>query len=810
MKTNLKAEEYAKYFPILAIQNDVIISKTGEITVGFELSLPPIFTQNQKTYDDTFSILSSAIKLLPDNTIIHKQDLFMYNEYKPVDSEKEKGFLAQAFDRHFQGRRYLTHKCYIFLTKPVNDRATRYSTFSILTRRKITLSTIEEKEIHNFLSCIEQFTAIINNSMSLRRIYREEYLQEILPRYQSLGSEIGYSSVALSGDKYQYGDKHLLSYTITNIEDLPKNYNPEVRVDKYSTSASDVYLSLGSAIGIQLPIEHIVNQYIYLEKQATVIQKLEQKARFLTAFSKASRKNKVMADELDTYLKEVAKDSTHIVRTHINVQAWSEKNELKSIKNIVTSGIDRLGVKPVYNIYNTPILYWAGIPGNAADIGYEDYFQISLETAVNLMPLESFSFSLGNNTTKLIDRLRNIPINLDLADQAYKDGLIENYNKFVLGPSGSGKSFLTNFIARQYYDEGCHIFIIDAGNSYEGLCSIIKEESKGEDGIYYTYSAEQPMSFNPFYSKAKKYDIEKHNFLSSLLTTLWKKDGNTTPAELSIISRSIELFIQKIEKSDAVLTFNDYYEFFKEEYITDKALREKDFDSENYLLVLEQFYKGGMYDYLLNSSAPIDLLSKRFIVFEIDKIRDNAVLFPIITLMLMDIFVDKMTNIDSRKVMIIEEAWKAISNKQMADYILWLWKTARKHRAEAIVVTQEVEDIIKSDIVKNSIINNSAIKILLDQKKFKNKFDDIAALLALSPEDKDQILSINRNNNPLFKYKEAWVSIGDNLNAVYAIEGSPEEFWAYQTNKPEKIVLKKHVEQTGSYIAAITELTKRR
>lgn len=121
----------------------------------------------------------------------------------------------------------------------------------------------------------------------------------------------------------------------------------------------------------------------------------------------------------------------------------------------------------------------------------------------------------------------------------------------------------------------------------------------------------------------------------------------------------------------------------------------------------------------------------------------------------MEVFISKMRKLKGiRKLILIEEAWKAIASANMADYIKYLYKTVRKYFGEAIVVTQEVEDIISSPIVKESIINNSDCKILLDQRKYLNKFDSIQTLLGLTDKEKSQVLSINLANHPGRKYKE--------------------------------------------------------
>ena len=152
----------------------------------------------------------------------------------------------------------------------------------------------------------------------------------------------------------------------------------------------------------------------------------------------------------------------------------------------------------------------------------------------------------------------------------------------------------------------------------------------------------------------------------------------------------------------------------------------------------------------------------------------------------MELFVTKMLSrhITTQKVMLIEEAWKAIANRQMSNYIVWLWKTARKHNAVAMVVTQDIDDIISSPIVKDAIINNSSIKILLDQKNYINNFDKISQFLSLSPHDKALVLSVNRTTTGRIA-KEVFVKRG-NLSQVYSVEVSPQERVVYNTTKRDK------------------------
>ena len=399
-----------------------------------------------------------------------------------------------------------------------------------------------------------------------------------------------------------------------------------------------------------------------------------------------------------------------------------------------------------------------------------------------------------------------------------KKGVITNRNKFVLGPSGSGKSFFMNHLVRQYYEQNSHIVLVDTGNSYQGLCEMIHRKTKGADGIYYTYSEEKPISFNPFFTDDYKFNVEKKDSIKTLLLTLWKsEDDKITKTESGELGSAVSAYIKKIQQDRSIVPcFDTFYEYMLNDYRAELEKRDikvsrDDFNVDNFLTTLRQYYKGGRFDFLLNSRENIDLLHKRFIVFEIDSIKDNAELFPVVVIIIMEAFINKMRRLKGiRKLLIVEEAWKALTTENMANYLKYMYKTVRKYFGEAIVVTQEVDDIISSPVVKESIINNSDCKILLDQKKYMNKFDGIQAMLGLTEKEKAQILSINLANHPGRKYKEVWIGLNGVQSAVYATEVSPAEYLTYTTEESEKTEVFNLAEELGGDLElAIRRLANR-
>lgn len=828
MRNILKANTLESKFPLLAVENDCIISKDADITIGFKVELPELFTVTSTEYEAIHSAWVKAIKVLPDYSIIHKQDWFIQENYL-ADIEKQEGtFLSRSFERHFNERPFLNHSCFLFITKTTKERLRSRSNFSSLCRGFIVPKEIQDRElVMKFLDSVGQLEKIINDSgyLKITRFTSEEIIGSqhkagVIEKYFSLSQneDTVLNDISISDAQMRIGDNLLCLHILSNTEDLPGQVAADIRYEKLSTDRSDCRLSFASPVGLLLSCNHIYNQYIFIEESDENLRRFEKMAKNMHSLSRYSRSNQINKEWIEQYLNQAHSLGLTSIRCHCNVMAWSnDRDELKRIKNDVGSQLALMECKPRHNTVDVPTLFWAGIPGNEADFPAEESFYTFIEQAVCLFTQETnYKSSPSPFGIKLADRLTGKPLHLDISDLPMKKGIITNRNKFILGPSGSGKSFFTNHMVRQYYEQGSHVLLVDTGNSYLGLCELINRKSNGKDGIYFTYSEENPIAFNPFYTEDCAFDIEKKESIKTLILTLWKRDNEPpSRAEEVALSNAVSLYIEKIKAKEAEPGFNSFYEYVKGEYrdvLEEKKVREKDFDIDNFLNVLEPYYKGGEYDYLLNSTKQMDLLSKRFIVFELDNIKDHPILFPIVTIIIMEVFINKMRRLKGvRKLILIEEAWKAIAKEGMAEYIKYLFKTVRKYFGEAIVVTQEVDDIISSPIVKESIINNSDCKILLDQRKYMNKFEAIQSLLGLTEKEKAQVLSINMANNLSRLYKEVWIGLGGTQSAVYATEVSFEEYLTYTTEETEKMeVLNLAKKLDGNIELAIKQLAEQK
>jgi hypothetical protein len=831
----------------MGVEHDAILSKQGDITIGFRCALPELFTLSDKDYEAFHQAWIKAIKVLPKFSVFHKQDWFIDSTYKADFSKDDQSFLTRSSERFFNERPYLDHQCFLLLTKKPAGRRNSSSLFSNLIRRSIVPEqTLKPQLLQDFLDSCGQFAHILEDSgfVRLKRLENEDLSSNrgragVIEKYCFLqGDELLIRDISYS-EGMQIGNQYAQLYTLADAEDLPAMCGSRINYDKYSTDKTKFSVGFASPLGQLLSCNHIYNQYIFLEDVQKALQRLESKKLRLQSLSAYSRENAIARDATNEFLNEAISSQRLPVKAHFNVMVWTEdKEQLKDLKNLVSSALAQMDAVPKHEVNGAPQIHWAGLPGNEADFPMNDTFDTFAEQACCFLNLETnYRASLSPIGLRLGDRLSGRPVHVDISDEPMRRGICTNRNKFVLGPSGSGKSFFTNHMMRSYYEQGTHVVLVDVGHSYKGLCDLV-------GGYYFTYDEKNPIRFNPFYiGEGDVLDTEKKESIKTLLLALWKKDTeNFNRSEYVALSNALQLYYGKIENSlcapDRAVgsgmvgnkgrgpgkgsvtgmrpgifpCFDSFYEFLQEDFVevlrADKV-KDKDFDVSNFLYVLRPYYKGGEFDYLLNATENLDLLQQRFIVFELDNIKDHPILFPVVTIIIMEVFISKMRKLKGiRKMILIEEAWKAIAKEGMAEYIKYLFKTVRKFFGEAIVVTQEVEDIISSPVVKQAIINNSDCKILLDQSKYQNKFDQIQELLGLTEKEKTMVLSVNKANDPSRKYKEVFISLGGMLSRVYRTEVSQEEYLTYTTEESEKVKVQEYARKYGSMrkgIAALAE-----
>jgi len=822
--------------PILEVASDAIVSKLGDVTIALELTKPEIFTMGEEDYGRLHGVLVKAAKVLAPGSILHMQDTYWLDQWtadeneksqektrsflgrdgeKEKSQEKSQSFLGKASDRFFNGRTWLRHRCILYITRRPPGRGLVDSGRSGLLRsRLVPQGTLDERAHRAMEDFVEQFAQILGDSglVAVRRLTTSELASSkgragVIEQYTYLlDSEQPVIRDIRLRDGLAVGDRECVLYTLADADLLPATCSPSGAYERFSSAGSVIRVGFMARLGLLLQRDHIVNTFIVIGDVAG-LKKLEQKRLRLQSFGQYSRGNILAAEATNAYLQEAMGAQRVPVRVHVNVMAWTSRAaEIRELRSELVSAIAGLDAVAHEETVGAAQLWWAGIPGNAGELPDNECFDSLLDTACCFLPMEgNYRSSSSPYGVRFGDRLTGRPVNVDLDMEPRRQGLIQNGNFFVLAGSGGGKSFLMNHLCRTWYDQGMHIVIVDVGHSYRGLCAML-------GGHYYEYKQDDPMRFNPFrLGVGEVFDTEKKESLKSLLLALWKgSDEEQYRSEYVALSNALQGYYERLaERPELVACFDTFYEFLRDDYrerLHQDAVTIKEFDVANFLFVLRPYYKGGEFDYLLNSPKPVDLLMERIIVFELDNLRDHPTLLTVVTILLMQIFLEKMRRLRGvRKLILIEEAWKAIANAGMAENIRYWVKTLRKHMGKLGLVSQEVEDVVESPVIKQAIINNSDTKIILDLSKFKNRFGEIRALLGLTEKQQAEILSINKGHEAGSRYKDPWLCLGSESH-VYRLEVSPEEYLVYTTDQAEKLRVEEAVRKHGSWEKGIAAL----
>ena len=878
--------ELRNYLPFIGIRDGCILSRRGDMTFGWRIQLPTAYNVSEEGYDSIISSFIQAYRLLPPWCVVHKQDVYKFDYYAP---ELRGDFLSDSFERHFEGRPFLNGHCFLFLTFSNKSNITGTSNDSAyygILDKKIP----DEAAIKNAFGIAGQFAAVLdgNPHISLTRLSDSDLLDAepdgidrgVIPDFFRFWEKPGADApMEFSPDNIRIGRTVARCWYVEDSDSYPSSVNSVSHIDSMSAGdKSKVFLSGGAQIGYLLRRPHVVNRYVFTLPKSTVERELDEKRRLMSSFSMVSAACRVNFEEITAYMEQSARDSDNTVKCFTDLIAWGAPEEMPDIRNDVVTAFSRLNITVCEETVAAPLLHYAAIPGAAAELGYDFLMTSELNAFLSTGLWDGYDRGFRRGCIKLCDRNLHIPVTLDIQDDARSLGYIDNLNALIVGPSGTGKSFTTNTLVRNYYASGQHIVIIDIGDSYQGLCSIVNEQSGGADGVYYTYDAESFPEFNPFLGRQTwgktgddgQMENSGRDFIMSLLKTMYVPFGGWTNEMSNILesvlsdffvkwdtgcpdSVSLDLkaaYVNALRKKAAKRgdgefdaeresrgwvspvsqvfregrsadpVFDDFYQFVTlivgplvedDNYcVGNVTVRSDMFDVNRFGIALDPYRRGGKYGAFLNAEHEKDLFRSRLTVFEVDKIKDNRDLFPLLVLSIMHKFEDKMRALPCQKVMIIEEAWKAISIDTMANFIVWMWRTARKFRTSAVVVTQSMDDLLSSEIVRDAIIQNSSVKILLDQSKNAGNFDHIADVLALSERDVSLVLSVGRNLNPDYLYREAFFSIGERYSNVFAIEVSEEEALLYESEKTKKRELFELAKKEGGIRNAVTILADRK
>ncbi|MEY8589835.1 TraG family conjugative transposon ATPase [Butyricimonas hominis] len=761
----------------------VIYTKTGEYSAVLEMENPvQKYSADADRYYDFCHLLTAVAQTLGEGYAIHKQDVFSRRRFSQADA-KDKEFLSRSYFAYFEDRPYTDTHTYLVITQE---------------SKKGKLYSFDMKKWKDFLVKIRKVKDQLRDGGLKVRFLTAGECDNYVDRYFAMDFDspvVTMNNFKVDDESIGMGDRKCRVFSLVDVDcaGLPSLVRPFANVEVNNTGMP---LDLMSAIDSIPEAETVIyNQMIFIPNQKRELSSLEKKKNRHASIPNPS--NQIAVEDIKQVQEVVAREGKQLVYTHFNLVVCCPRNvDMQKPVNHLENMFGRMGIHISKRAYNQLELFVNSFPGNCYGMNPEyDRFLTLSDAAACLMYKEHVQHSEDTPLKIYYTDRKGMPVAIDITGKEGKVKMTDNSNFFCLGPSGSGKSFHMNSVVRQLHEQGTDVVMVDTGNSYEGLCEYL-------GGKYISYTEEKPITMNPFKITKEEINIEKINFLKNLILQIWKgSEGVVTKTEDRLIGQTIEEYYRSYftGKIDAPLSFNSFFDFAVAripEIINENELKGIDTADLNYQL--RDFYKGGSHETTLNENMDSTLFDETFIVFEIDAIKDDATLFPIVTLIIMDVFLQKMRLKKNRKVLVIEEAWKAIATPLMAEYIKYLYKTARKFWASVGVVTQEIQDIIGSEIVKEAIINNSDVVMLLDQSKFRERFDNIKAILGLTDVDCKKIFTINRLDNKDGRsfFREVFIRRGS-TSSVYGVEESHECYMTYTTERAEKDALKLYKAELG-------------
>ena len=803
----------------------VLYTKTGEYSAVLKIENPvQKYSADIDSYYDFTHLFTALAQTLGEGYAIHKQDIFVRKQFasEPADGQE---FLSSSYFRYFKGRPYTDSLCYLTITQEA---------------KKSRLFSFDSKKWRDFLVKIRKVHDQLRDGGVQARFLNKAEASEYVDRYFAMNFKdrtVSMTNFKADDETVSMGDKRCKVYSLVDVDcaALPSLVRPYTNIEVNNT---EMPVDLVSVVDSIPNAETVVyNQIIFLPNQKRELSLLDKKKNRHASIPNPN--NQMAVEDIKRVQEVIARESKQLVYTHFNmVVAVSAGADLQKCTNHLENAFGRMGIHISKRAYNQLELFVGSFPGNCYTLNEEyDRFLTLSDAAMCLMYKERVLHSEETPLKIYYTDRQGVPVAIDITGKEGKNKLTDNSNFFCLGPSGSGKSFHINSVVRQLHEQGTDVVMVDTGNSYEGLCEYL-------GGKYISYTEERPITMNPFRINREEYNIEKIDFLKNLILMIWKgADSQIPEIEFRIVEQIIidyydayfngftrytdeqrevllknlfaaasrknpnkpprevdEMVRKQIEVLEArraalkvlELNFNSFFDYSfdrLEQICTENDITTISYST--YSTMLQPFYKGGAYEKILNENVDSALFDETFIVFEVDAIKENKKLFPIVTLIIMDVFLQKMRIKKTRKVLVIEEAWKAIASPLMAEYIKFMYKTARKFWASVGVVTQEIQDIIGSEIVKEAIINNSDVVMLLDQSKFKERFDEIRKILGLTEVDCKKIFTINRleNKDGRSFFREVFIRRGT-TSGVYGVEEPHECYMTYTTERAEKEALK--------------------
>ena len=605
----------------------VLYTKTGEYSAILRMENPvQKYSANIDNYYEFTNLLTALAQTLGEGYAIHKQDVFIKRQFQDETNDHHE-FLSESYFRYFTGRSYTDVQSYLIITQE---------------NRKSSLFSFDSKKWRDFLVKIRKVKDQLKDS-GVDSTYLDGATARVyVDRYFSMNFTdriVSMTNFKVDDECICMGDKRCKVYSLVDVDcmNLPGVIRPYTNIEVNNTSMPVDLVSFVDNIPLAETV--IYNQMIFMPNQKRELSLLDKKKNRHASMPNPS--NLIAVEDIKKVQDVIARENKQLVYAHFNIVVSLPIDEdIQKCTNHLENSFGRMGMHISKRAYNQLELFVNSFPGNCYGMNpdYDRFLTLS-DAATCLMYKEHIQHHEDTPLKVYYTDRQGVPVAIDISGKEGKNKITDNSNFFILGPSGSGKSFFTNSMVRQLWEQNTDIVLVDTGNSYEGLCDYV-------NGKYISYTEQHPITMNPFAINREELNIEKIGFLKNLVMLIWKgTNGRITKTEDHLIEDVITDYYDAHFRTGKVkeLSFNTFYEYSTQripEIVRDNKLEGIDLATYNYLL--KDFYRGGNHELTLNENLDTALFDETFIVFEIDSIKDDPLLFPLVTLIIMDVFIQNV------------------------------------------------------------------------------------------------------------------------------------------------------------------------
>ena len=791
MKINL-----ADYHPILDIQENTLFTSNGNIVVCFRTILPEIYSLADKDFEEIHNTWFQAFKYLPIGTIIHKQDIYQKTTFKGTQLPKNT-FLQKATFNHFKGRDYILHNSYMFFVLPLHKTANPTKYVNPFTKVIKEISQKLSDQVFSFKRAVQEAVSFINNSrkFALLPINQDDIIAHTHSYFNGFNHDFDTDIQLTKG--ICVGNHHFDVLAVNSELCFGDALQTSKINDLFTTDSFSFHQGFLDGLGLSLNENHIVNHIIYMDDKLKWRKLLEKRIEELSKSVHFGTQNKVLLSKLKKIVERINLDeSSRIIRGHLNILFWSSNPEhLPSIASKINTEFKELDILPYYPKGEERKHYFLNsYPGFSSNFSDEDLYVSDLKHALCLY-INNTNYRSDPAGIIFNDRQHTIPVLKDVWDEKKKR--IKARNFVIFAPTGEGKSFLANNILRQYFEQGVRLVIIDLGGSYAKFATLYPS-----DHIILRYEHGKNLGINPFYI-TNKADLtpEKIEDLSVFLLELLAEGKKISKGKEVAMKKVMLYYYQQIHSDHSLTSFYDFVDRKKETLSSTLTLSEKHFSTYNFLHILSEYVKDGLYGFLFTpgTDQTFKLEDKKLIVFELDEVKDNKEMLSVMLKLIKSAIQRTIWNNRTDKgIILFDEFAKQLKFKGVLESVEFYYQAIRKQNGAIGIILQSINQL-PNNCTSASILENTQVIYSLKNEK---GYEELRTRLNLSIHDLHQLYSLRNNLTGIRKFTEIFIKIGSESN-VFRLEVPPEVYAAYLTDGVENETIMRYYNSTGNMEIAI-------